>query len=240
MNKRQIEQRGFGVVELLILAVVVAVIAAIGFLVFNNLQNNDKASTTRSTDQSADTKLKEYKNKDYGFSLQYPSSWKVTEALEDGGRGVPEGLITISSPSGTSININANLGGKGGDCLDDQANDQRTTRTCMTLETLKLEQFDSGRDGINLYLYHDKLTPATLEGSVAQYRVGVRDNQNGTPKIGSELTAVGSHVINTGKGDLIIHITSKDDDANQSASFFETAAVKEAVPVLKSLRLTSN
>lgn len=241
MSDRQKVQQGFSAIEALIAVVVVVFVAVIGYFVFNTLQKSEQSAAEKSSVSSVEGKdLKEYKNADYAFSLKYPATWRVAEKLEDSGRGMPEGLITFTSPAGTVINISANLGGKGGDCIDDKANYQRTARTCMTLDTLKVEKFDSGRKGVSLYLMQDKLTPSTLEGGAPQYRVSLADDQNGVPAVGSGLTDVGVYVINTGSGDIIVNVTAIADDTNLSASYFETAAVKEALPVLKSLRLTSN
>lgn len=240
MGKICNNQSGFGVIGVVIILAILGLIGFVGFKTYKIHRAAGIIKPITSTENKATSTpietLKEYQNIDYAFSFKYPSTWRISEDLKDIGRGKPEGNIVVTSPAGTSITFYANLGGKGGDCWDDQVN-ARTTRTCTTVETLSLTPFDSGLNERTFYLYQVRITPSTSEGGQPTYEVGVSDNRYDAPTLGSALTPVFIDIINTSKGYLNIGITGKDDAYNKSASFFDTNEVKEASSILKTLQL---
>lgn len=81
-------QKGFSVVEILIVVVVVGLLAAGGWLVYDRQKNktNEEANNARveETKKGSETpKLQEYKNDELGLSLSYPAAWG-TANLTDG------------------------------------------------------------------------------------------------------------------------------------------------------------
>jgi hypothetical protein len=242
-------QTGFSHLLPLLIIVVIVIIGLVGWRVIQHNKSLKNPDPTQATNKNADKKqsaqaaatLKDYRNPDYAFSFKYPSDWQLKEDLKDIGRGNPEGNISVTSPSGTIVTFNANLGGKGGDCWDDDAN-ARTARTCTTIETLSLAPFPSGMPTRTLYYYQAKVTPPSRDGGAPYYSIGIVDNKYGTPTIGSQLTPFEVNVISLGNGGsnegyVNISVKGKDDSARQSSSFFDSTEVKEASAVLKSLQL---
>lgn len=243
MNKVSKNEYGFGVVEGLLIVIVILLISFIGYYVWHASKTTDKdltSSTIPATgliDGKNTRDLKTYTNTNYGFSFQYPTNWVIKEDWSDIGRGMPEGGVSVTSPNLTKVVFDANLGGKGGDCADEQANDQHTTRTCYTEDILKLDKFSSGISGRTLYIYQAKITAPTVEGGGVTYELGMVDNAFYTPELGSRFTDIVLSSVSPGNGELNIRFSGKDDSKNTSASFFDTDEVKEAVSILKTLRL---
>jgi len=85
MNKNQ---KGFSVVEILIVIVVVGLIGTVGWLVYDRQQSKSTTTTTPDTTQVTEQKQETAKTSDYnsselGLSLSYPSEWG-TASLADG------------------------------------------------------------------------------------------------------------------------------------------------------------
>jgi prepilin-type N-terminal cleavage/methylation domain-containing protein len=82
-------QKGFSVVEILIVIVVVGLLGAVGWLVYDRQKssNKEQASSTTQTEQIKKEpeapKSSVYKNDELGLSLSYPTEWG-TASLADG------------------------------------------------------------------------------------------------------------------------------------------------------------
>lgn len=70
-------QRGFGVVGILVLIVTIVLIGFAAYYVINN-KKDDKSPTanTSSVSNSEATSYSTYTNSEYGFTLEYPSTWE--------------------------------------------------------------------------------------------------------------------------------------------------------------------
>ncbi|HVW23379.1 MAG TPA: hypothetical protein VHB51_02775 [Candidatus Saccharimonadales bacterium] len=205
------------------------------------------------TQTSSTASQKTYTNKEYGFSFKYPTTWKLVTDLKDMGRGGNEGTIYVASPSGTKVYFNPDFGGKGGDCVDEQANNEHTTRTCTTRNILDVTKLvNSGSQPIWLVKASDT-APIAYGGGKTTYFVfllsaGYNTKNNSydvAPQVGSNLGAyIGTFddvMIQGPKGDLkvylTVYVTGNDDGQNSSSKFFDTAEIKEAIPVLESLNI---
>lgn len=69
------KDRGFTIVELLIVIVVIAILAAIVIVAYNGVQNRAKTSAAQSTAQSVQQKLEAY-NAENG---SYPATWSAMQ-----------------------------------------------------------------------------------------------------------------------------------------------------------------
>ena len=179
-----------------------------------------------------------YVNYDYSFSFKYPQSWVLTEKLEDAGRGGLEGNIYVTSPSGTKVHFGPDFGGKGGDCVDDQANDAHTTRTCTTRKIYSVEKLVNQKKQ-SIYLVQASDTAPSRDDGKTNYFIYL-DSGNGTPKVGSILGAfIGTYDDVSVSGSnkffyLTVYVEGKDDSKNNAKNFFNSNEVQEALPVLRS------
>lgn len=104
-------QKGFSVVEVLLIVLVVGLLGAVGWLVYDRQQNqNEKATqpaatqapTTSSTEQATEAKEDSYAGwKSYengAISFKYPAEWKVAEvAVASGGNAsTAESAVNVS------------------------------------------------------------------------------------------------------------------------------------------------
>lgn len=104
-------QKGFSVVEILIVIVVVGLLGAVGWLVYDRQKNksDDKATTTQTSEQKqeapkeeaktaskCDTSLKELKSVKIGISFCYPETWK-TDIMDTASNHIV-GTVTLTSP----------------------------------------------------------------------------------------------------------------------------------------------
>ena len=241
--------KGFTLIEGLLILVIAGLLAGTGWYVWNSKNSTDKSaknadsansSTTQASEkQSSSSVNKEYKNEEYGFSFQYPSAWSLTVDLKDIGRGSNEGDVIVTSPNGTKVDFGPNLGGKGGDCLDDQAGDTRTTRTCPTRNILSIEKLASSSSTKPVYFYHASWTDPTSAGGKTHYYIYIGGGDYTPTKTGSELGAFLENwdTVSTRYGALSISVQGKDDTKNNSSDFFNTQEVQEATAVLKSFKL---
>ncbi|HJP96371.1 MAG TPA: PsbP-related protein [Candidatus Saccharimonadales bacterium] len=236
--KQNEARNGFSVVELLIILLVLAILGAAGFFAWRKTQDKPihTTHTTKTTNLPKKTSiaLKTYTNDEYKFSFQYPETWKLTTDLEDTGRGQEEGKVFVTSPDGTRVHFDPNLGGKGGDCAGED--NTYTTRTCSTLDILSVEQI-SNESIEPIYFCRFSLTYATDDRDGTVYYVGIESGS--APEVGSALGnfLMPNNIVNTKTGTVTIHVEGKDDDKNNSLAFFDTIEAKEATPILKSFKL---
>jgi uncharacterized protein (UPF0333 family) len=242
MTKRQKLKQpsgGFSVVTLLVLFVVIAAIGAGGYWLWHKNHSKTANKTTKPHHVSKTTKaitLKTYTNDEYKFSFQYPSTWKLTTDLEDIGRGQKEGRVFVTSPDGTQVHFDPNLGGKGGECAG--YDDTYTTRTCSTLAILTVEELLNGSTNA-VYFCHFSLTNALDDGGETVYYIGIESNLPEPVEIGSTLGnfLLPRNIIDTRAGEVNIYVEGKDDSQSDSPAFFDTNEAKEATPILKSFKL---
>lgn len=115
-------QKGFSVFEILIVIVVVGLLGAVGWLVYDRQKSKpDKQQTsTQKSEQEqevpkqetkavikCDTSLKEFKSEKIGISFCYPETWKTD--IRDTAINHIVGIVTLTSPD--YIEVAAGYGG---------------------------------------------------------------------------------------------------------------------------------
>jgi Tfp pilus assembly protein PilE len=125
------DDNGFGPIELLIIVVVLGILTFGGLYFFTrSSRTNTKATTTKTTSKAATpeasqpaktpaaktdkpvTLTKVYADSGKNFTVKYPSDWVLKETTTSG----EDSTATLTSPTGTVLNLKADLGGRGGDC----------------------------------------------------------------------------------------------------------------------------
>jgi PsbP-like protein len=237
------DQSGIAHVAMFVLVVVViGVVGFVGWKVWDNGQSKDSVSdkpktTTESIENdSSDIGLKEYKNTEYGFSFNYPTNWTLEVNLSDIGRGSLEGEVIVKSPTGTEVLFGPNLGGKGGDCVDD--NNQRTTQICTTQNILLVEKLPSSPSTSPVFYYQASFTESIRNGGNTYYYISLGSGDNSPTKIGKTLgTFYGPfEEISLPKGYVTVKVKGKDELIHDNEDYFEKLEVKEATPILKSFK----
>jgi hypothetical protein len=240
---KKLSSKGFSHLEVLLIIVVIALIGGAGFYVLKNNKHQNTATNQTKTDstQVQDNtipQIKVYKSTQYGFSFQYPGDWQLTTDLKDLGRGGPEGDIVVTSPTGTKVHFGPGYGGKGGECIDDNTGTE-TTRTCSTLNATTVEKITTGTATKPIYFYQASLTLPTRSGGQTSYVIFISNNSFYPDKPGSVMGAIffPYDEVDTGKALITIQVDGKDSSIKNSKSYFDSAEVKEATPVLKSFTI---
>lgn len=242
-------QRGVGILPALLIVVIIGIIGFTGWFVWKSTHATERSLSSAPTlaatsgesvkkPQPAAKKtvaLKEYANEEYGFSFKYPEDWKLAVGLKDIGRGDNEGDVTVMSPAGTIVTFNANMGGKGGDCWDDQAND-RTTRTCQTRTIETVEKLPVATGSTQLFYYQASLKQAERNGGEVEYFVGLLTDEFGEPEKGS-LVGIFANMISANKGYVNFSVKGPDFERNDTKEYLKTREVQEASAVLKTFAL---
>lgn len=71
-------QRGFGLIELLIIVIMVAVAGIVGYYTYTRIKNRPSQTTNTQVstpEPEAEPEFKEFVSKEFGFKFEYPSSW---------------------------------------------------------------------------------------------------------------------------------------------------------------------
>jgi hypothetical protein len=112
---KKLNQKGFGIVEGLLIFVAVALIAGTGYYVYKQSQNSDKAQSsvevadkkkTNKEAPKADTlpsSYYEYKNEDIGFRFGYPKELGKIAVQPKGGTGI---ILSVGTPETTIVDKN--------------------------------------------------------------------------------------------------------------------------------------
>jgi len=242
------KDHGFTLIEALLVLVIVGMLGGTGWYVYrahNNAQNsyanadNANLSTTIKKKKSPPpVQMKEYKDTNYGYSFEYPSSWTLSKNLSDIGRGGLEGDVSVKSPYGTEVHLGPDFGGKGGDCWDDQAN-ARTTRTCSTLNSISVDKLSNGSTQ-PVYFYKASITPPTDAGGKIFYFVYIGSGPNTITSTGSILLGLTPpyDAINLKQKAYVTPLVEGPDDLkSDSAAFFNSKEIQEATPVLQSFKV---
>jgi hypothetical protein len=240
-------QKGFSALVILLIIVVLGTIAGIGYKLVKadvgqaQTQTNISSTETKGAKQSdektaAKVELKEYKNTEFGFTFQYPSTWKYDADFSYAERGANEGQLSVTSPSGAVITFKANLGGKGGGCGDTNPNDTpHHTALCSTREILKITQIQpagSKEYPVNLYQY--KYT-GPGENAKSEFGMYVDSGQYAPTTTGSTIGAIFPFsIMQNTKGNIESHTSGGD---RTSSEYFSTQQAKDTELVLKTFKL---
>lgn len=148
-------QKGFAVLESLLILVIIAIIGGTGYYVWHakKYAYNTYDTTTSSainapdTSQGAPSGWKEYTNTEAGLRFNYPADWssQVDDIIrgDDGTFGGVSGDLT--APSGKKLNWTYYyVGGKGGGCEPAKADKPFAVgNTCSTKQILSVEKIKS-------------------------------------------------------------------------------------------------
>jgi len=107
-------QKGFGIVEILIIIVIVGLIGTVGWLVYDRQKSKDTetpstTNTSQTTNTEAETpKMSDYNSDELGLSLSYPSEWGAA-SLGDGPLSKYQSgkykQLTFSNQANVSVNF---------------------------------------------------------------------------------------------------------------------------------------
>lgn len=246
MNKRQ---DGFTVLEGLLVIVVIGVAVGFVWLALHARQNaleKSKTKTATTQTEAEDKKeagaptIKTYLNEEYGFSFDYPADWDLAEDMKELGRGHKEGSVTVISLNGTKITFSSNLGGKGGDCIDQLTNDH-STRVCQTVKIEEVEKLDGGTAEQPLYLVKGSLTESEFQGGTKSYFIDLQSRPGEVPKEGEFLTPVylAAQVYSPrfSPGYIDISYQGDDDAQNDTDKFYKTREAKEVDMIFRTFKL---
>lgn len=124
VSKFNKNQNGFGLIAVLLLVFVAAVI--VGGVYYVGTQQSKKSDKVSSSDSAANSSTDPTKNwktytqpADKSVSFRYPDNWKIGDFDgADTGNGVRN--ISLTSPSGTELDMRSTGAGLGGECLETQ------------------------------------------------------------------------------------------------------------------------
>lgn len=235
--------RGFSAMEVAIIVIAMGLVGGSGYYVYQQANNSPKepeVSQTTNNDNEVAEKVteEEYKSGPYGFSFKYPSNWELSQDMKNTDRGM-EGTITVTSPAKTKVTFTADKGGRGGDCVDESADNERTTRTCHTLEILTLEELQTVANASRQVVYYNerKVTPPTSANKETYYDIGVFDNTSSVPVADQPyLSSTDASMFAAPNGSVSVSVSGPEDDKKKSADYFSTQQVKEAKAILQSVR----
>ena len=143
MNKINKHGSGFAVLEAILILIILGLIGTVGWVVYKNQVKNSSAVTDTSASPTKNatpitTKLdKTYTDEVGSFSVKYPSTWQIKTNIDSSDPQHRSSITTMTSPSGTVLNLNADWGGRGGAC-EPNATDVafKAGNNCPTLEYL--------------------------------------------------------------------------------------------------------
>lgn len=145
-------QKGFGILPVLLIIVVIFVLGIVSFRVFqkNETSQFDEQNTSKTSVSTApnptenEAGWQKFTNEESGIQFSYPENWKSESAdtvrYDDGSFGGVGG--TLTSPNGNKLEwILQSAGGKGGDCSPGE-NDLAFSEgnVCHSKEILSVEK----------------------------------------------------------------------------------------------------
>jgi len=159
---KRMNERGFGIIEAMLIVVAVGILGFVCWYVYDANKKSESTSSVSSTSQEAktteqqktsSTKLdKEYKDDAGSFTVNYPSNWKVLTKKSNAALGDMTST-TLTSSTGTILNLNTDYGGKGGACepnKDDkpfQLGNKCSTHQYLTFESVNIgNMYKSGTE----------------------------------------------------------------------------------------------
>ena len=95
MTLKQTKQRGFTIVELLIVVVIIAILAAITIVAYNGIQNRAKTSSTQAVASSIQKKFEAFAVDPNGTGLYPTTLSQITSATSDKTYYFPASGVTL-------------------------------------------------------------------------------------------------------------------------------------------------
>jgi hypothetical protein len=137
------DKSGFGAIGILFLVICVTAIGVAGWYVWQRTHRAEESPVVVHHEQNAAGDAAEaltYTSQMGKFSLQYPSDWVLDTTEEDTNPDLLGSAATLTSPNGTVITLQSDLGGKGGGC-EPAATDEPFApgNTCPSSEYLSSE-----------------------------------------------------------------------------------------------------
>ncbi|MEO8862901.1 MAG: PsbP-related protein, partial [Candidatus Saccharimonadales bacterium] len=114
------DDKGFSIIETFLVVVIIGLIGGIGYYVYSAQQKantNLKQATNSTSAPTTKPKLNAYTDKLAGYTIDYPSNWKVktsSKYLEYAKADVSTTIAT--SDTGLTLTFEHNFGGRGGEC----------------------------------------------------------------------------------------------------------------------------
>jgi hypothetical protein len=154
--------RGFTVVEGLLIAIIVMMLAGGGYYVYQARQDKTKADATPAPKAEDPTKdWKSYTAPVDGLTFKYPADWKLKTETGNAPGGEQE-TATVSSPDGFELIVTDPIDGFGGGCED----------PCpIVTETYSAEKYD-GLGIANLYIVKQWVYDTTDKVPANDKRIG--------------------------------------------------------------------
>lgn len=233
-------QQGIAHLTAVLVIILVAVIALGAWRVMSS-SNKDKQSQSqselKSSEQSNDDAEKTYTDEAAKFSIKYPGTWKIkTEKTEIDQLGTFTDT-TLTSPSGTELNITTGTGGRGGDC-EPEKNDTpfSPSNACPSKEFYSKEPVDLGLP-IRVFLVTGKYgVPAVSDRSGDYYFIGLEgEAESYTISLNAPVMGLLSDrsffniITQSFDGEVSTFASSKDPN------FLKSQDAKEIMAILKSL-----
>lgn len=116
---KKLNNKGFSVVEGLLILVVIGIIGGAGYYVWNKNSKSEKSnepSSSVSIKPSSDSFDKTFTSPLNNFSVMYPSEWKLSEGKTKSIDSGDASKASLTSPGGTVLHLDSNFGGYGGGC----------------------------------------------------------------------------------------------------------------------------
>lgn len=234
MKLIQLSQKGFSLVETLLVIIAISVISLGGYYVYT--QQNDKEDATNSNAVSTNKTAEKSSTQEYSgtagaktYTLQYPDGWTLKRGIASSAGGI-EGMDRIIGPRGDVAVVpyfyTGEIAGRGGDC------DPSEQPTITYVEKHKLPNVPE------LYL-------ATAQSSGNYFRsVVVNADKEGTIKQGASVCEWGItdnfYTDDNGSASLTIMSLSTLASAEAPteewlASFLDSADFDAAVQIVRTL-----
>lgn len=153
MNKLSKNQKGYTVVEGLLIILILVVIGGVGYMVYHN-DHKTKAAPASTTKSGPAITWQTYSNQQAGFTYQYPSNWTNVTTIEPLLDGSFAGVYgTITAPDGSKLAwIFQYVGGKSGGCTPN-AGDKAFMPgdNCASKQIISVEQLPTLKPTSNKY-----------------------------------------------------------------------------------------
>lgn len=135
----KVDQKGFSVVEVLIVIVVVGLLGAVGWLAYDRQKDKAEPGATKTETQKENTQttpptkdpyegMAKYSNDKYGISFYHPKDWKTEEVPIE----TPSGL----TPAEFAINVKGNTTEKYAETASIEIHTKNLKETTKTYEDL--------------------------------------------------------------------------------------------------------
>jgi hypothetical protein len=256
-------EQGFGHVVAILAVVLVLVVGFTGWRVWDtNKKKQQKTDTTQTTSNEISLTTPQTNKKTYNdpigkFSAEYPENWTLESEVFDVDKDYTSSKATLTSPSGTVLNLNSDWGGKGGGCEPAPGDTPFAAgNTCASWEYLASEDTDirnvyyptevRKEDGSIEFTYENTadIQIVTMRfgnpNGSDQYLVGLRESiptriiQVNEPYMGFNISTLFMTVYGS-KGEFGPYIYAYTEGDNEAfLSTPDVAAIKE---ILRTLRV---